>query len=389
MTRALLPCLLLALGTPRQESEQPEQSVAEEIAALIESTNALDSFHCVWLGEEEGQRLELAYEAPEKGRVSFVTPEKVQERCFDEERLYFRDEDERWRACELPRSEPRAKLDELFPTGQRLGPGFEFFLGGEVGLACLASFQPGGRDALLAWLGLMEHESAMVVREDDVLVWTIKNCELRIARDSGFPRQITVRAEERSISLTLEQCSLDEEAPVAPPEDAEPAAEDDIERMLLGMWALPSLVRSDAFARVGAQLEAETLEWNARTRADWHELQVALHGQNIEWALVEWMKELLEYIDEAVLWARATLEESDTPEVRAALATHFDELEQGLAPGFEQAPANYLASLQELEDARDELLEAERETILRLHDEQVTQPILEYLAEEREALLGE
>jgi hypothetical protein len=39
----------------------------------------------VWLGEEEGQRMELAYQAPGKGRVKLVTPENVQERCFDEE----------------------------------------------------------------------------------------------------------------------------------------------------------------------------------------------------------------------------------------------------------------------------------------------------------------
>jgi hypothetical protein len=236
----------------------------------------------------------------------------------------------------------------------------------------------------------MEGEPEKVAREEDVLVWTIANCELRVARDSGFPRQITVRTPERTVALRLVECTTDEPvADLAPPEDVEPAAEDDFQCMVVQMWGMPSVVRGDAFARVEHLLAFDERKWDARTRADWDEFLVVLHSQDIQWVLLEWVKELLDYINEALVLVRTALEQSDTPEARAKLAEYLNELEEGLAPGFEEAPANYLASLEQVEDVRDELLEAEREAVLRLHDELVTQPILAYLAEGRQTILGE
>lgn len=379
----LLACQWLAFGPHRQEPESKEgPTLAEELAELIERTNALDSFHCVWRGELEGHALELAYEAPHKGRMKTVTPEGVTEHCFDEKGLYFRTDEQAWRYCEIPRSEGRETLDELFPIELPLGPGFE------LRFDSMPSFHAGGREALLWWLRWMKRECASVSREGDELVLTWDFGEVRVARDSGFPRQFTLQVEEEPITFEMVQCSLDEEVLTTLPEDFEPSTRDDMERAMIEMQFYPSFVRSEAFERVGARLAAKTLEWNGRTRADWDEFLVVQHDPEIQTAHLEWFKELLEYIKDSIARARATLEQSDTPEVRAALASYFDELEQELERGFEQASEVYLAGLSELEYARPELLEAERETILRLHDELISQPILEFLGEARETLLG-
>ncbi len=395
MTRVgtLFPSLLLAFGATGQDPE-PAPSIATEIATLIERTNALESFRCVWLGHEGRQRLEFTYKAPSAGAVRWVDPEagtvsKGTELRFDGERIAFRDEQGTWRSCGLPYTPALALLDELFPGTHALGPGIDFCLGGTTDLYCDARFHPQGRDALLAWLVTMQAEVETVVREGDALVWTIGTCELRVGCDSGFPRRITVRAPTRTLTLELAECTTDEDVTLlALPEDVEPASEEDTPRLLLGLWSLPSTVRSEAFERLDTLLGAG-LEWDSRTRADWEAFLVALHGAEIEYRLNGWIKDLLGYINDSLRRARATLEQSDTPEVRATLATHFDELEQGLAPGFEQAPAIYLEHLEELEDPRAELLEVEREVVLRLHDERVRQPILAYLAEQRTELLGQ
>lgn len=378
-----LSSLLLILEGPAQEPEPaPEPTLAEELSALIERTNELETFHAVWRGPTEEYSLEMAYAAPDEGCLKLVRPGGFEEQCFDASGLYFRTAEQSWLHCELPYSEARERLDELFPTHLPLGPGFEFQFSS-------VHFRADGRAVLFWWLGWLKDECESVERQGDVLVATWDAGEAHVARDSGLPRRLTLPVEGEAITFELVQHSFDEKVVVTLPEDHEPAPFEDDHRAVIEVQYLDPVVRTAGFERVGALLASRKLTWDSSARSDWETCLVAIHNQQIQWMQLGWMKDLLAYVNEHLARVRATLERSDTPEVRAALAEYLDELERVMMPAFEEAPTAYLSEMFELTDPPEELLEAERDVVARLHDELITQPVLQYLREGREEILGQ
>jgi len=374
----------LALVAARQSPEpSKEPSLAEELEALIAKTNALHSFHLVLRGEESS--LELAYQEPWSARMKLSTPNDGMDRRVDEQRVYLLEED--WLACELPRSKAQTALDELFPVGRALGPGVVFELGDTMA-SLVPLFDLSGRDALFGWLTDMRRDLPHVTRSDEALVWSKGNVELHLSRMTGLPERVVVTTDEQQLELVLQESSTDSEVAefVAPPEDWEPAEDDNA---LVREFAIESdaqSVRLLGFLRVYEQLTAKKRTWDARTRADWESFAEALHEDRIALRWQAWIEILRGSIDERVEWARKELALEDSPPRRAFIVQYFAEVEAWLQKYLAGPQEMYLAELPK--PAVEELFAAEQAVIERLHEKLVVGPSLAYFHEQVEAMLG-
>lgn len=116
-----------------------------------------------------------------------------------------------------------------------------------------------------------------------------------------------------------------------------------------------------------------------------------LHHARIEQRWKEWGGQLRESVDERVNWARLELAQDDSAERRPPFKEYFAASEAQLENGFASALEMYLGELHEPDGdgPLDGVLEAEREVVGRLHEELVSAPLLAYLREQVEALIGE
>lgn len=197
---------LFALAGPQQ---QGEPTIAAEIEALIEKTNALSSFHLRFQGsngkegdEREEATMEVVYRGPWSARVTLEQADGVTGTYFDDRRITFTaatDESEVWHSVELSDSEIRTTLDELFPTGEPLGPGAVFDL--VHGSSFSLFFELSGRSAMFAWLPRMLLDLKHVTRDAGELVWSTGELELRIARTTGLPQALLVTEEGLGFEL--------------------------------------------------------------------------------------------------------------------------------------------------------------------------------------------
>jgi len=386
--RALARCVLvgsLAFVAPPQE---PEPSIADELEALIAKTNALHSFHLVLRGDESS--LELAYQEPWSARMTLTTPDDVLDWRVDGQRIYFLGED--WRACDLPRSKAQTTLDELFPMGCALGPGAVFELHSTMDSWCIPLFDVSGRDALFRWLREMQSDLEHVTRSDEALVWSTGNLELHLSRTTGLPERILVRKDDQELELVLQESSTDSEVAefVAPPEDWEPAGDDNGLARAFAQLSDARFVRQRGFERVEAQLTAKKRTWDARTRADWESFAETLHEDRIASRWQAWIEPLRAGIDEHVEWVRKELAQEDSPARRAFMVQYFAEIEAQLQKDLPGPQEMYLAELPKpaKEAPREELFAAERAVIERLHEKLVVGPSLAYFHQQVEAVLG-
>ncbi len=245
--------LLLATLLNVQESET-ERSISDEIAELIEKTNALSSFHASYqfeiresVDETQFGSIEFAYEAPDRGRIKFSSPEGVMDLWSFGSRMtmHYPGEDgkESWKTAAIPASafeplepsEAERVLDERFPPSapseSELEPGVSFVLqwpgmedSKREGLNANVMYK-NRRARLLDWFGyLQDHTSAIQVNGEQ-LVLGVEDSLCWISRESGFIERLEIpeTPESKSMVLTLEALRLDE--PVAelfklPPEAA-------------------------------------------------------------------------------------------------------------------------------------------------------------------------
>lgn len=384
--------------------QEPEPSVAEELEALIAKTNALTSFHLVFQGSyedgdggaaSEDALMELVYREPWSARLTMHSPEGDADLLVEKSRMYFSSSGENgdggWRVMELPSSPVREALDELFPRAYALGPGPVFTMRGGKGFDLSISFSLSGRTAVFSWLVSMKHDLEHVRREGEELVWSPGTPELRLSRNTGFPTAISASKEGKKFEFRLRDSTTDTNVDelLRPPEQA--TADED------GVAALASLnsvgaLREQGFERLTQALDAGERAWDAGTRADWVSFLGVLHTQALLERNASWLEGLRESIDETAAWARATLEQEDTAERRAAIQEFLEDYERKLDEGFAKSLELDFTALPEMRSKRllprQELFDVEREVIERLHGELVSAPIHAYFDEQLEAVLG-
>jgi hypothetical protein len=384
--------IILAVHGPRQES-----SIAVEIGALIEKTNALEGFRAVYRLESEGEEdeeceLELVYAAPDGASVNVRgIPGKAMTVCILGSRYYMQvDEGQPWQTFEMEDIRAVGLLEEAFPAEDALDPGVSWSMDLRTKFSISVQLWHYGRPSVLAWLERMRKDDENVVVDGEHLVWKGASFRCAVSRESGFPEQVSVDSDgERKVAtLSLLQLEGDVDPPLRPPDGAHSAVDDpDLGRKFEA--AALGLLREGAFRRAQRGLESGTLVWSARTRALWEEFLEALHRDMIDLRWRDWIASLDEKTDELVAKLQERLNEQETPERRAQIDEFVSKSEASLSELLDGAAGKYVEGLPPFgSEPREELIEVERAVIERLHEELVSKPVLAYFREQVEEVLG-
>ncbi len=399
-----LACILAAALwlTPQQEPE--ELNVEQELAALIEKTNALETFHLVYdmtsPGEETPTKatLEFLYRAPDLARMHVTGDEGEMDVWMDEAQMVLRsdldEEDGAWHRALFPEPLPASlALDEFFPNPESpIGPGA--FLGmkvrddSETGKAAFeVSFGQAsqGRAFLLGWLANLRKRSDELSIEDQSLSFVLagEHYRLRVSRASGVLERVEADSSEGAIQLDLRECHLDEpleEGLIEMPAAARAAALDPDMTRSLGALSSSRNVRHEAFLRLENQLQTDKLPWNERTRKDWGTVLDALHRPMVTEKNSGWIDELHEHVDQLAEWVSTQRAENDSPERHAELKQRVAEYRAKLEENFDSSQTGYVENLPSIEsdrsEPRQELFDMEAEIIAELWDELLREPVL-------------
>lgn len=401
MTR--LGCILAAAlwVTPQQEPEEP--SVEQELAALIEKTNALETFHLIYDMENSGVEwpskatFEFVYRAPALARLHITSAEGEFDCWIDQEQVFMRSDvgepgDGEWHRATFP--EPPAasfQLDELFPRhGSPLGPGAGLQMtvvenpeSGKLRFDFSVGRQSYGRTVVLGWLEILQQESAELMIEEESLVLEGDHYRLRVSRSTGVFEHFEGTTDAGTVKFRLRECLLDEPLDadlVELPSEARTSKLDPEMTRHFAYFFGPERLRLSAFLRVEGQLESNKRPWNELTRNDWRTFLDELHLDMIVTRYSKWIEELQEHVDQLVEWVRARRAENDSPETRAELERKMAESRAKLEEGFESSQNKYVESLPAIEsertEPRQELFDIEAEVIAELWAELLCEPVL-------------
>ncbi|HEX6885212.1 MAG TPA: hypothetical protein VF530_17695 [Planctomycetota bacterium] len=387
---SIVAALVLSVAGLVPQGEEP--SLEEELAALVERTNRIETLHLVYEaqgekdGEPETMTLDLVYRAPDFGRVRLENSEGGIEQWFMGTRVYFLCE-ERWQWAEF--SSPPAAfqlLEEHFPRGSdALEPGLVFGLGFEPHEDGGFQFQLNGtlmihgRDQLFRWHKKLQSGDGVVAEERE-LSWEEDGARYVVQRETGLLEQVYFQAARGWLRLTLREASVDE--PLDPlllelPEPARAAPEsEELARAL--SWQLPSQ-RQWAFASVEWQLASGKREWNALARRQWEEVLGIMHRETILKSQAEMIAKLEVSIPDRAERSKGDRGEQDSPE-RKAWEEKVAQARANLESGLAHAETRYRESVEALGlpgvEPRLELLDVEAEVIAALWDELVREPML-------------
>lgn len=383
--------LLLLCGTARGE----EESVEQILAALIERTNALESFHVVYdvEGRGEGGEMLFTYEAPGLAHFSMAAQVEGLHTWIVGERIYLQAPEKDWLSAPFP--EPTAAevaLDELFaPRSGALEGGVMFTLdvtdvpdGETAGMDISISRSDSSRPGLLLWLRSMQQRPDEVELEDDELVLRGEAFELHFSTEHGFPTSIRVLTADAEIVMHLRECSLDEpldDALVSLPRAARKAPTDpDLTRSLAALSST-ARVRLNGFGRVAYRLREGDLDWDSESEERWDSFLEELHMPLVETGAARVAESVEARINEFAAQVHEWAEHDRTDEQWAALAPRIEAERASLEERLGGVFANYLGSLPALELEQGELgqlLEAERLLVRGLFQELLIEPALEH-----------
>jgi len=400
---ARLACILVlaSLCAPRQETEL---SIEQELDALIEKTNSLESFHAVYRGktrkgeEDVDASFDLAYQAPDRARARMSVTGGPEEGTMDGwivgRRSVWRVErsgQEEWRCMELPDPPESSRvLDGLFPRPERaLEPGASLFIeivqGEETSLQLSFQNRLNGRDCVLGWLAEIKKQAADVDREPHELVWSGDRFRCLLSRESGFLTRIEIEKPGQQVAIVLlEELRLDEPIDPAllelPAEARDLAPDEELQRGLYAQYA-PGRVRQYGFLRLERLLRSQERSWNEVSRADWRAFLQVLHREMIVQRYSKWLEELRRGTEELVDRVRSGLTDDPSPAQREEFQARVEEYRGRLEESFDKAENLCTESLPAVEseslEPRQELFDVELEVLESLFDELLRRPILE------------
>lgn len=406
MIRSICTVAVALCALPQDEAEP--LSLEQELAHLIEKTNALESFHLIYDvdherdGKSEAMALEVIYRAPDLGRIRWSMPEGDVDMWVVGNHMYYFTDD-RWQCGVLP-DPPAAHelLDQLFPRdAQVLEPGVSFamtvikdpdpdkhqFQMSFNGAPCCRPF-------VVSWLANMQRHLPDILLEDSTFIWSTDGCRFFVSRETGLMERIEGGTEgEVKLSLRLRESIIDE--PLDPdlvtvPDEAKDKAIDPEMTRPLEQSLLPSF-RHGGFSRVDAQLDSEKRAWNDATRSDWRSFLDALHREWIDKQFARWLEGVSHDIDKRANWVRTQLSEDDSDARRAELEEQMDLHRAGLDGRLGELLTQFLEFLTSTapEVDRQELFDIELEVIDELWDELVVEPTLAAFDERIAAVLEE
>lgn len=398
--RFVILLVVAALVIPQGKEER---SVEDELAALIEKTNALESFHLVYdmgnAGEEGPAKatFEFVYRAPDLARMRATSDKGEMDMWINEDQMTWRTDieeqgDGAWHRASFPDPLPASLvLDELFPGDESpLGPGVFLRMtirdDPDTGKAAFhVSFGQArqGRTFVLGWLDNLRRRSDELSTEGQSFVLAGEHFRFRVSRSNGMLEQVEADSDEGPVEFKLRECHLDEpleEQLIELPEEAKAAALDpEMTRGFEGLFG-PGSLRHEAFLRVEGQLDTDKRPWNELTRNDWRTFLDALHRGMITKQQSDWIEQLREYVDKKAEWVRSQRAENDSPERLAELETEVAKDRAKLEENFESAQSKYVDDLPAVEskrnEPRQELFDIEGQVIADLWDELLREPIL-------------
>src|SRR5688572_5574327 len=275
-----------ALVAPQEDEEQ---SVQEEIAALIEKTNALETFHLIYdlKGKDEDGpidgTMELVYRAPDLGRLRFSGSHGDIDNWIVGEHVYFQ-QDGDWKSALAEPAHVKRVLFDLFPGAAKpLEAGVAVSLSlrlddsGKGDFSLVFGKHSNGRSCLLGWLQNLQRLDG-VLAEDSSLRWERDGILYLVSRATGLLEEAALTSEKGSCSLRLRESHLDVEqdselttlpaAALSAPEDPE---------LTRSFASNASSLRRDAFLQVAYVLDLGSRTWGEPARNDWREVMDALH----------------------------------------------------------------------------------------------------------------
>ncbi len=415
-----LPCALLAF-LAAQESQPQQRTIEQQLEALIEKTNALESFHAryrVTLEEpdeepEEGT-LELAYSAPDRGAVRIHAGEMEFEAFWLEDRVYALAPDSNgqatWTTARMQtEGEPSAALallNELFPPGKAheyaLETGVTFGLrwpgiDGCESFNLDVRYMPSGRHCLLDWLPRMKRHAAEMRTEGDDVLWSGEDSLCRLSTETGFPVRIKFTDKEKGqIDVALEELLLDETLESDPFELSEEARQAPDDPSLTASLDLngPTMTRALILWRVHWLLERGDRSWDDDTRSDLEAVLKELHREALAQRFEPWIERVRSRADELAQHIREELEKDPPPE-RSSLEELVTQERASLANVLDETIDRYVESLPDTAGPMDEhpvraeLFDAEQDAAELAFEEFVRDPLLAYFDETTAAALGD
>jgi hypothetical protein len=389
---AVLACL-----TPLAQEDEP--SFEEELAALIERTNALASFRLVYDvestsdGETKEGTIELLYRAPDffRAQVSGFCGDMDFWLSGDEIHVYTLERG--WMTGRFQEPAVCALLDQRFPPADgavlrditvfmdlRLaeGPTPELDVRGGRTL--------GERTYLLAWLGALRGKRD-VAREEGFFVWGNEDLRRRISRRTGLVEELAYESAGTRRQVRLRSAELDVELPpqlLEPPRAARDEPEDpEFSRQLQMPTAT---VRERAFKRADQWLTRTRGAFDESARADWRAVLEALHRPALEAMHARMDADMGAMFAKAAEHLREERARDPSAERLATLTEELGKSRAGGEAGLAKALKKQLESL-DLPVSRVALLEVEQELFPALWDELVAAPILARHDEELAAAL--
>jgi hypothetical protein len=384
--------LIAALCTLLQEQEKVELTVEQELAALIEKTNALETFHVFYelsmTGETETATVELVYRAPDLGRMRFSASGKEADAWFSGRDIYSH-VDGSWRKATVAESPVAELLDDLFPPEPTaLAPGVALLLrlgsdsSGKPELSFSFMTAYNGRSSALLWLTDMQRRASQIFVEGNFLGWESEGYRCLVSRATGFIEQVELTSADGRGALRLREAHFGEKLDpslVALPAEARDAPIDEATTRSFDQALGPEMTRRGGFLRVELQLETKKREWNELARNDWRTFLGALHRKMIEQRYAGWLDQLEKDSDELAERVRTQLSKDDSPERRAALKEEMTRFRVPFEARLEKAAAKYKA-LPPIESTkvtpRQELFDIELEVVDALCEELIRKPAL-------------
>lgn len=392
-----------ARARPVGLQDAAEPTIEQELAALIEKTNALETFHVVYDMESTAKEespghvsLEIVYVAPAIGHLLASGPGADQDMWLVDGNLYGK-LDGAWRRAEVADApEAFRRLDELFPSDKyALDPGLMLLLQlqrhgdrFDLGLSLASSLCK--RRALLGWLQGMQRDLSSVVAEDEVLVWTPEAGRVLVSRSTGFIEAIDVTTPKGDLHLRLQSLTteqLDESLLILPAE----AKQADVDPRLTAQVASlrsPEVMRRTAFQRVQQLLDDGLVQWDERSRSDWQSLLEAIHGEALPQRYEKWLGEIRAWIEKGAESMRAQLDADDSPETRARVREQMESARATMVSKLDTTESKCLESLSpEGGEWHEGLLEIEIEVVRKAYDEVIRQPMFTFFDEQITTLL--
>jgi hypothetical protein len=379
MTR--LACILAALLWVAPQQEPEERTVAQELAALIEKTNALESFHAIYDLKRTGEgamemTMELVYRAPDLGRLRLSGTEGEFDNWLIGERMYFL-QSEGWKSAAQPEPPLVSNvLDELFPADERpLETGVVVLLNLWRDSSAKANFRltfvasseathaSGAGSNIQTWNGVNLGRISELGRR--------AGCQ--VAGDGVEEIEITSKTGTFYCAAQWHaDVSLDQKLVTLPPPAVAAPVDDELSRAFTRVWTSGGTTSESSISWL------PEVAWNELLRSNWSAVMDALHRQKIGEA-GRWLTRIERTSSN---WRRRH-ERGLTgrfSERRAEIEKHVAEDRVKLDDVISNGETKYLDDLPQIEseknEPRQELFDVEKEVIADLWDELLREPVL-------------